>query len=59
MKLRGSTTDQQISDPADTQGVQDQDCRDSQEPTATADNSLGQVVVFGLRLIPFEQNKGE
>ena len=41
LRLIGSTTDQQTSDPIDTQGVQDQDCLDSQEPTTTADNSLG------------------
>ena len=39
--------------------MQDQNCQDSQEPTATAGSSLGQVVVSGLRLIPFEQKKGE
>ena len=59
MKLTRSTTDQQTSNPADTQEVQDQDCLDSQEPTAIAGSSLGQVVVSGLRLIPFEQKKGE
>ena len=40
MKLTGSTTYQQTSDPTDTQGVQDQDFPESQEPTATADSSL-------------------
>ena len=59
MKLTGSTTDQQTFDPATTQEVQDQDCPDSQEPAATAGSNLGQVVVSELRLIPFEQKKGE
>ena len=39
--------------------MQDQYCPDSQEPDATADNNLGQVAVSELRLIPFEQKKGE
>ena len=39
--------------------MQDQDCPDSQEPAVTAGRNIGQVFVFGLRLIPFEQKKGE
>ena len=39
--------------------MQDQDNLDSQDPAATASSTLGQVVVSGLRLIPFEQKKGE
>ena len=58
MKLKIFTTEQQTSDPGDTQ-VQDQDNPDSQDPAATAGSTLGQVVVFSLRLIPFEQKKGE
>ena len=39
--------------------MQDQDNPDSQDPAATAGSTLGPVVVFSLRLIPFEQKKGE
>ena len=59
MKLTGSTTDQQTSDPTDTQEVQDQDFPDSQQSAATAGSNVGQVVASELRLIPFEQKKGE
>ena len=39
--------------------MQDKDNPDSQDPTATADPTLGKVVVSILVLIPFEQKKGE
>ena len=58
MKLTGLMTKQQTFDSADTQ-VQDLGNLDSQDPDAIASNTLGQVVVSGLRLIPFEQKKGE
>ena len=51
-------TEQKTSHPIDTQ-VQDLGNLDSQDPDATASSTLGQVVVSGLRLIPFEQKKGE
>ena len=51
-------TEQQNFDPTDIQ-VQDLGNPDSQDPDAIASSTLGQVVVYGLRLIPFEQNKGE
>ena len=54
MKLTGSTTDQQTSDPADTQEVQDRDCPDPQEPAIIVGSNIGQVVVSGLRIIPFK-----
>ena len=44
MKLTGSTTKQQTSNPADTQEVKDQDCPNSQESAATAGSNIGQVV---------------
>ena len=58
LKLTGSTIEQQPSKPADTQ-VQDLDNPDSQDHDAIASSTLGQVVLSGLRLIPFEQKKGE
>ena len=51
-------TEQQTSDPAEIQ-VQDLGNPDSQDPDAIASSTLGQVVVSGLRLIPFKQKKGE
>ena len=51
-------TEQQASDPVDIR-VQDVDNPDFQNPKAAASSTLGQVVVPTLRLIPFEQNKGE
>ena len=51
-------TEQQTSDPVDIQ-VQDLGNPDSQDPDAIARSTLGEVVVSGLRLIPFEQKKGE
>ena len=52
-------TEQQTSDPVDTQEVQDQGNPDSPNPTEIAGSTLGQVVVSSLRLIPFEQKKRE
>ena len=51
-------TEQQASDPVEIQ-VQDVGNPDVQEPKAAASSTLGQAVVPTLRLIPFEQNKGE
>ena len=56
--MKGSTIEQQTPDPADTQ-VQDLGNPDSQDPDAIVSNTIGQVVVSVLRLIPFEQKKGE
>ena len=58
LKLTGSMTEQQTSDPVDTQ-FQDLGNPDSQDPTTIAGSTLGHVVVSGLRLIPFKQKKGE
>ena len=57
--MTGSTIDQKTFDPADIQEVQDQDCPYSQEPATTFGSNIGQFVVSELRLIPFEQKKGE
>ena len=66
LRLTGSTTDQQNSDPTDIQEVQDQtdqgqgqDNPDSHEPAATSRSNIGQVVFSELNLIPFVQEKGE
>ena len=58
LKLIGSMTKQQASDHVDIQ-VQDLGNPDFQDPEAAASSILGQVVVPGLRLIPFKQKKGE
>ena len=51
LRLTGSTTDQQTTDPTDIQEVRDhidqgqgQDNPDSQEPIATSGSNIGQVV---------------
>ena len=51
-------TEQQASDPIDIQ-VQDLGNPLFQELETAASSTLGQVVVPVLRLIPFEQKKGE
>ena len=58
LELTGSMTEQQASNHVDIQ-VQGMGNPDSQDPEATIISTLGQVVFYGLKLIPFEQNKGE
>ena len=58
LKLVGSMTEQQASDPIDIQG-QDMGNPNFQNPEAAARSTLGQDVVPTLILIPFEQKKGE
>ena len=58
LKLSGAVTDQSASNPVDIQ-AQDLGDPDVQDPEVVASSALGQAVVPTLRLIPFEQKKGE
>ena len=53
-----AVTEQSASDPIDSQ-AQDLGNPDIQDPEAAAGSTIGQDMVPTLRLIPFEQKKGE
>ena len=62
LRLTGSKTDQQTTDPIDTQGAHydidighGQDNPDHQDPAATYGSTQEQVVFSGMNLIPFKQ----
>ena len=58
LKLTRILTEQSASDLVDSQ-AQDLGNPDIQEPEATTGSTLGQAIIPTLRLIPFEQKKGE
>ena len=58
LKLTETVIDQSTSDPVDSQ-AQDLGNLDIQNPEAATGSTTGQAMVSTIRLIPFEQKKGE
>ena len=58
LKLTGAVTEQSASNPIDSQ-AHELGIPDIQDPEAADGSTIGQAMVPTLRLIPFEQKKGE